>query len=217
MSEISNALNRQADRDTGRPSISVGTVSSNMDTSNLGRVQIRVAWLPGATLWARVALPMAGDKNGAYFIPQPGDEVLVAFNQSDISEAYVIGCLWSSARKPSKGGSTDPKNKRSIRTPQGQELLFDDQGNVIELVTADKQKITLARDRIELSAGNGKATLSLGADGAIELKGSVSISIEAPKLTVNGSTKLELKSSTAASLNGGGICDVKAGLVKINC
>jgi uncharacterized protein involved in type VI secretion and phage assembly len=216
MNEISNALNRKTEREAGPPSISVGTVSSNVDISGLGRVQVRVAWLPGTTLWARVALPMAGDKNGTYFIPQPGDEVIVAFNQSDISEVYVIGCLWSSARRPSKDGPSDPKTKRSIRTPQGQELLFDDQSNLIEITTAEKQRITLARDHIELSAGNGKATLSLGADGAVKLKGSVSVSIEAPNLTVNGSTRLELKSNTAASLNGGASCEVKAGLVKIN-
>jgi uncharacterized protein involved in type VI secretion and phage assembly len=216
MSKISEVLNRNSGSQAEPPAISIGTVTSNQDSSALGRVQIRVSWLPGVALWARVAVPMAGDKNGSYFIPQPDDEVLVAFNQADITEAYVIGCLWSSARRPPQSGPTDPRNKRSIKTPLGQELLFDDEGSLIDVVTKDKQRITLKPEHIELSSGNGKSTLTLGADGKITLKGSTSISIEAPTVTVNGSGKLELKSGTTASLNGGGMCEVKASLVKIN-
>jgi uncharacterized protein involved in type VI secretion and phage assembly len=216
MSRISELLNRNAGSQAEPPAISIGTVTSNQDASGLGRVQVRVSWLPGIALWARIAVPMAGDKNGSYFIPQASDEVLIAFNQADITEAYVIGCLWSNARRPPRNGPTDPRNKRSIKTPMGQELLFDDEGSLIEVVTSDKQRITLKPQNIELSSGNGNSTLTLGSDGKITLKGSTSISIEAPTVTINGSGKLDLKSSTAASLNGGGICEVKAGLVKIN-
>jgi uncharacterized protein involved in type VI secretion and phage assembly len=200
----------------GTQSIAVAKVVSNQDTANLGRVQIKLRWNPAATLWARVATPMAGQKNGSYFIPQPDDEVLVAFNQTDLTEAYVIGCLWSAPRRPPKTGPQDPKNLRAIRTPAGHELLFDDQQNLVSITTAAKQSITLAKDRIELSSGDGKSTLTLGAQGDISIKASQSISLEAPNVSVNGSSKLELKSSTSASLSGGGLCEVKAGQVKIN-
>ena len=196
--------------------ISVAKVVSNIDQSGLGRVQIKLRWNPGATLWARMAVPMAGPSNGSYFMPQPDDEVLVAFNESDVTEAYVIGCLWSAPRRPPKAGPTDPKNIRLIRTPAGHELLFDDQQNLVSIVTSSKQSITLAKDRIELSSGNGQSTLTLGAKGQITIKASQSVSIEAPNVSVNGSGKLELKSSASASLSGGGLCEVKAALVKIN-
>lgn len=217
MSELTQLFSHpQAPMQNGVGSISVAKVVSNTDQAGLGRVQINLRWNPSATLWARVATPMAGPSNGSYFMPQVDDEVLVAFNQSDLTEAYVIGCLWSSPRRPPKAGPADPTNLRTIRTPAGHELLFDDQQNLVSLVTSTKQSITLAQDRIELSSGNGKSTITLGAQGQIAIKASQSISIEAPSVSVNGSGKLELKSSTSASLSGGGLCEVKAGLVKIN-
>ena len=217
MSELTQLISQPpAPMQNGAGNISVAKVVSNTDQAGLGRVQIKLRWNPGATLWARVATPMAGSGNGSYFMPQVDDEVLVAFNQTDLTEAYVIGCLWSSPRRPPKAGPDDPKNLRTIRTPAGHELLFDDQQNLVSLVTSTKQSITLAQDRIELSSGNGKSTITLGAQGQISIKASQSISIEAPNVSVNGSSKLELKSSTSASLSGGSLCEVKAGLIKIN-
>lgn len=216
MSELTQLASQPSAAASSGSSIAVAKVVSNTDQAGLGRVQIKLRWNPGATLWARVAVPMAGSSNGTYFMPQVDDEVLVAFNQSDITEAYVIGCLWSSPRRPPKAGPQDPKNVRTIRTPAGHELLFDDQQNLVSITTKTQQHITLAQDRIEVSAGNGQSTLTLGSSGQITIKASASISIEAPSVSVNGSGQLELKSGTKASLSGGGLCEVKAALVKIN-
>ena len=53
-------------------------VVNNLDLAGLGRVQVRLPWLPELDLWARVAVPMAGMASGTYAMPQIGDEVLVA-------------------------------------------------------------------------------------------------------------------------------------------
>ena len=217
MSELTQLASQpSASTHEASSSIAVAKVVSNIDQAGLGRVQIKLRWNPGATLWARMAVPMAGPQSGSYFMPQPEDEVLVAFNQTDLSEAYVIGCLWSAPRRPPKTGPSDPKNTRLIRTPAGHELLFDDQQNLISIVTSTKQSISLAQDRVELSSGNGKSMITLGASGQISIKATQSISIEAPSISVNGSGQLELTSSTKATLSGGGLCEVKAGMVKIN-
>jgi len=217
MSELTQLASLpSASAQAGASSIAVAKVVSNTDQAGLGRVQIALRWNPGATWWARVAVPMAGPANGTYFMPQVHDEVLVAFNQSDMSEAYVIGCLWSAPRRPPKIGPRDPQNLRTIRTPAGHELLFDDQQNLVSLTTAGKQRITLEPDHIDVSAGDGKSVLSLGSQGQITIRASQSITLEAPKVSVNGSSKLELSSATSASLSGGGLCEITAGLVKIN-
>lgn len=200
----------------GGSSIAVAKVVSNTDQAGLGRVQVKLRWNPQAVLWARVAVPMAGAGSGSYFLPQKDDEVLLAFNDSDLSEAYVIGCLWSGPRRPPKAAPGDPKDLRAIRTPGGHELLFDDKQNLVSIVTNQRQKITLAADRIELSAGDGKSMLTLGSAGTISIKASQGISIEAPDVTVNGKAKLELQSSAKASLQGGTLCEVKAVTVMIN-
>ncbi|MEO8153907.1 MAG: phage baseplate assembly protein V [Rhizobacter sp.] len=216
MSELTQLASQANTSMQSSSSIAVAKVVSNTDQAGLGRVQIKLRWNPSAALWARVAVPMAGSQNGSYFMPQVDDEVLVAFNQTDVTEAYVIGCLWSAPRRPPKTSPLDPKNVRVIRTPAGHELLFDDQQNLVSITTKTQQHITLAQDRIEVSAGNGQSTLTLGSSGQITIKASTSISIEAPNISINGSAQLDLKSSAKASLSGGGLCEVKAGLVKIN-
>ncbi len=45
--------------------------------------------------WARIAVPMSGIGCGMSFLPQVGDEVLVAFEQGDVNVPYVIGSLWN--------------------------------------------------------------------------------------------------------------------------
>ena len=50
-------------------------------------------WLPGFMPWARLSTQMAGMGRGSFFVPQIGDEVLVAFNHGDVREPYVLGTL----------------------------------------------------------------------------------------------------------------------------
>ena len=47
------------------------------------RVLVEFPWMgPGAlSIWAPVATLMSGGGRGTYFMPEPGDEVLVAFDQ----------------------------------------------------------------------------------------------------------------------------------------
>ena len=97
-------------------------VVSNMDLLTEGRIQVQVPFLPGFFLWARVAVPMAGFMRGTFFIPQIGDEVLLAFAQGDVREAYVIGSLWSTTDRPPALTQIDATVKRIIRTPLGQEV-----------------------------------------------------------------------------------------------
>src|SRR5437016_13589337 len=67
--------------------VAVGQVLDNTDVLTMGRVQIQLPWLDMPP-WARVAVLMAGPNRGTFFIPQPGDEVLVAFNHGDIREPF---------------------------------------------------------------------------------------------------------------------------------
>ncbi len=67
--------------------------------------------------WARVASFMAGEyivddnslgQRGAFFMPEIGDEVLVAFEHGDISRPIVIGRLWSDVGPEASGGEGKP-------------------------------------------------------------------------------------------------------------
>lgn len=75
-------------------------VVSVNDPEGLSRVQLRLISFDGpeqqdAPLWARVAVPFAGNNRGAFFIPDVDDEVLVSFVNGDPRQPIVIGGLWN--------------------------------------------------------------------------------------------------------------------------
>ena len=41
---------------------------------------------------------MAGRNRGTWFVPEAGDEVLVAFEHGDVKEPYVIDALWCESK-----------------------------------------------------------------------------------------------------------------------
>lgn len=80
----------------------LATVVNVNDPLKLARVQIRVFNFDGVTeqdspIWARVALPFAGDKRGAFMLPDVGDEVLATFVNGDSRFPVVVGGLWNGA------------------------------------------------------------------------------------------------------------------------
>src|SRR3972149_536693 len=79
-----------------------GIVTNNQDPDGLGRVKIKFPWLSddNETDWVRIATLMAGGQRGGFFLPEVGDEVLVAFEHGDINHPYVIGALWNGVDKP---------------------------------------------------------------------------------------------------------------------
>jgi len=59
--------------------VGIAIVTQNKDPDGYGRVKVRFTWFdqPRRSVWARVALPMAGDDRGFAMIPEVGDEVAV--------------------------------------------------------------------------------------------------------------------------------------------
>jgi uncharacterized protein involved in type VI secretion and phage assembly len=190
-------------------------VVNNIDETNMGRVQVRLPWMPGFEPWARVSVLMAGDGRGTYFIPQVGDEVLVAFNQGDIREPFVIGSLWNGQDSPPAQDPIDPVNTRLLRTPSGHEISFDEVMASISITSATQQKITIDPDKIELTTADGTAVLTLQTDGSISLQSEVRIDLQAPTISIQGDV-LEVTGQASASIDGGGLCEIQAALVKIN-
>jgi len=75
---------------------------------------------------ARLDPSLLHPHRGVVQFPQPGDEVLVAFEQGDLSRPYVVGQLWGSesgAPPESRGNDSRPptgsKTSRSSKTSAG--------------------------------------------------------------------------------------------------
>jgi uncharacterized protein involved in type VI secretion and phage assembly len=102
------------------------TVGPTPDPFMQGRVQVTMHFLDSGDLssWARVASMFAGMLSGSYFVPMPGDEVLVAFEQGDVDKPYIIGALWNlKALPPVPSQLTTIK---TIRTQTGNQIVFAD-------------------------------------------------------------------------------------------
>jgi uncharacterized protein involved in type VI secretion and phage assembly len=190
-------------------------VIDNVDMAGLGRVQIRFPFLPEVDPWARVATFMAGMGYGAYFIPQKGDEVLVAFNHGDVNDPYIVGCLWNGVDRPPTLLPTDAISKRIIRTPQGHEVVFDDVGQSITITNSTKQKITIGPSKVEMETTEGKTTFTLDTVGNVSIQSTLSIELKAPAITIEGDT-VTVKGKVRTTIGDGQSCDIKAHLVRIN-
>ncbi len=166
------------------PSIGPALVSDVGDPDGLGRVRLHVPWLADdfETDWVRVVQVLAGDDHGSAFLPEVGDEVLVAFQDGDTDRAFVLGALFSAADPPRLGGDLADGGRvarRGVLTPGGQRLLLIDTGDGkgIEIVASGDLVLT-ASGSVRLSAGDGveidggRGSLDLGAQGGITADGS---------------------------------------------
>jgi uncharacterized protein involved in type VI secretion and phage assembly len=193
----------------------VAQVISNMDALTQGRVQLKFPWMPGVEPWARVAAPSAGSSRGMYFIPQVGDEVLVAFEAGDVNHPYVIGSLWNMSDRPPATLPTDAINKRVIKTPLGHEIEIDDLTQSINISTNTGQKIEIDPTAISLSTTGGTAAVKLETTGTLTIQAALRIEIKAASISLEGEL-IEIKSSAAANIDGGLACSIQGQLVKIN-
>ena len=62
------------------PSFGIAIVSDNNDPQGLGRVRCKIPWLADQlqTDWCRIIMPSAGKDRGFFWLPEIGDEVMLA-------------------------------------------------------------------------------------------------------------------------------------------
>jgi len=183
----------------------VGVVSNNQDDEKLNRVKVTFPWLSEdeESHWARVSCLMAGDQRRALFLPEVGDEVLVAFEHGDIDRPYVIGSLWNGVDKPPKTNDDGKNNIRLIQSRSGHKLTLDDTDGSEKISIEDKSgKNSIVWD----TSAN---TITISADKDIMLKApSGKISLDAKELS--------LKSSGDATVEASGSLTLKGSTVNIN-
>lgn len=143
----------------------------------LGRVKLSFPWLSDKieTGWVRCAMPMAGKNSGLFFLPDVGDEVLVAFENGDVSRPVVIGSLWNGQQLPPETNQ-GLNVTRVIKTKAGHQIKFDDTLGLESVVVQHKNGSEV---RMEF---NGSVTVSARTD--LTLKATGSITLEAMKVDV---------------------------------
>lgn len=163
------------------------SVLDNRDPEGLGRVRVAIPSLGLREAWARVATMMAGPDRGTWFIPEAGDEVLVAFEGADRQAAYVIGALWNAkARPPVDDG--DASAVRVIRSRSGVTFrVQEEQPTSLVIETPAGQRLSLQDGpgavRVTDEHGN---TVTLDA-GGVTVSATARVSLQAPVVEVNAS------------------------------
>lgn len=164
---------------TASSGIAIGIVTNSKDPDNLGRVKVKYPWLSDEVEsdWARVASPGAGPTRGFAAIPEPNDEVLLAFEHGDMRRPYVIGGLWNSKDKlPREDLVQDGIVKRRIwKSKSGHIVLLDDDNGKEQIVIRDKTQ------KNEMIIDTAKNTITINAEYDINLKAKNNISLDATK------------------------------------
>jgi phage baseplate assembly protein V len=164
------------------------------------RVTLRFPFFDGATAetdWCRVAQPYAGNGYGAVFVPEEGDEVLVAFVHGDMRFPIVLGGLYNGVDKPPTD-RTASRDQKMIRTKHGHQVVLDDsQGQeAIRITTAGGHELILddASGTVAIT-GNG-VKITLEDTGSITVQGT-SVTVQGTSVTVEAE-KIALGSAAAA-------------------
>lgn len=164
-------------------------VTDVVDPDAQGRVRVHLPASPDLDgsryeAWARLATLMAGDARGTWFIPDVGDEVLVAFEAGDPARPVVIGALWNGSDRPPE--TMDPAGENlitSLTSRTGVTITLDDSTGSQRLVLE-----TPGGRRVTLDDGASSVTVEDGNGNSATLEpGGVSID-SAATVTVNAST-----------------------------
>jgi uncharacterized protein involved in type VI secretion and phage assembly len=189
------------------PGVATGIVVDNEDPEGLARVKVTYPWRDAEdeSYWARIATLSAGDDRGMYFLPDIGDEVLVAFEGGDIHYPFIIGSLWNGNATPPQ--RNDGKNNiRQIKTRSGHEILFDDSDGdgTIKIETTNGRTIILNdAGGGDISISDGTNSIDLAANsGELSISAASKISLSAPDLELKGGLTVKIESGTMLELKG---------------
>jgi uncharacterized protein involved in type VI secretion and phage assembly len=175
-------------------------VTDVADPDGQGRVRVSLPWAPDGDgqayeAWARLATLMAGAGRGSWFVPDPGDEVLVAFEAGDPRRPYVVGALWNGQDAPPETMDGAGENAlKVLRSRNGVKVTLDD---------SDGQ------ERLRLETPGGQAVTLKDGPGAVEIVdgNGNSVKLDTAGVTVQAAAKVTVSAGTV---------EVSAGMVTVN-
>lgn len=185
----------------------LAVVSDNQDPEGMGRVRVTFHMLDEQVQsdWCRVVSLYAGVSRGMEFLPEEGDEVVIAFEHGDVNFPLVLGSVHHGKAKPPQ-----PQNKENdlkiIKTRSGHTLTFDDKKGAerIQLIDSSGKniiEIDVKNHKITIESQSGDLFLS-APKGKLDLNCKVlNISAsDSATLTTDGTLKVTAKQSATVEL-----------------
>ncbi len=185
----------------------VGIVTDNKDPDGKYRVKVRIPSQDNGdqsgsnaeqTFWYRVCTFGAGKDRGMFNLPEVEDEVLVAFENGEMSHGYIVGTLWNSSSTTiadNKGGKNDD---RWYKSRSGNMLKFGDGSTTGILVqSSGGHKVHLddgGKILVQHSSGSTTITL-LSSDIKIESSGDTIVNCDNFKVTAKTNIQMQASSN----------------------
>ena len=228
------------------PGLVVGTVTNITDPDQVGRVKVKFPGLDQTleSEWARVLTLGGGPDRGLVVLPEVGDEVLVGFEGGDPRQPVVFGGLYGTRNAiPAHLIANGKLEARRLTSRTGHVVEVSDgttpdKAHVLLSLKEGLPKLRIGKDRVDIEAAAGKPLLIKSGQGSIEINAQGEITIKGTKVTIEAVGSLGMKGATTVvegtakldakapmvnvqaqgkgTIDGGGLLEVKGGLVKIN-
>jgi len=168
------------------------------DPDSQGRVKVRLPWSPDSgsasyEVWARLAVLMAGNNRGTWFIPDVNDEVLVCFEAGNPRRPYVVGALWNGSDAPPESMDAD-NNLKTILSRQGIRMTMDDTIGAVKL-------------RLETPGGHSIVLDDGQLSITVEDMSGNSMTMQPSGITITAAAQVKVNAATV---------EVSAGMVTVN-
>lgn len=172
-----------------------GIVTSVDDDTHEGQVKVKFLWYDGGKteFRSRVRQSYAGEKFGAFFIPEPKMEVLVAFMHGRMGEPVILGGLYNGKDKPPTY-RTDSKDEKMFQTKAGHRIAFIDTGGSEQIFIVEKN----GKNKIVIDTANNSITISSD-DGTINVT----------------AKEINVKSTGDTNIDAGGDVNIKGSNVNV--
>lgn len=244
--ELTQAMQRSNQQPNKFSGIVTGYVEDVCDPAGFGRIKVNIPEIfttgtgeevmvgdastekRANSYYARLATLMAGGGRGSYFIPEIGDEVIIAFEQEDMSRPVILGVLWNSVDRPPEKMDADGNNDiRALHTRSGHKLVFNDSKDKPSILIVDKtgENSIFIDSKANKMAIKVKGDLSIEVGGVIKITAGKNMTIESQadvEMKAQGKGKFEsqgpmaLKSGAQLGLDGSGQAELKAKTVTVS-
>ena len=132
------------------------TVKANMDPLNLGRLQLAVPGVPGASAqsWARPCISYAAGDEGFFALPPVGANMWVMFEAGNASDPIWMGGFWDQSNRPPAKPATE--TTKILKTSGLTVTVIDQPGAAsLEIELKTGAKIVMGPQGIEIDNGKG--------------------------------------------------------------
>jgi uncharacterized protein involved in type VI secretion and phage assembly len=218
--ELLNNRNRPQQQRNKIYGVVVGIVRDIKDPQNLGRVKVDFPWMGESSeavaissdedrahsYWARIATLMAGKERGSFFIPEIGDEVLVAFEHGELDRPYILGMLWNADDPPPQQMDAEGKNDvRAIQSRSGHQIILNDSDDSPSIQIIDQT----GDNSIIIDSANNAMAIKVNGDLSVEAAGNISIKTQG-KLEIEAAQDASVKTDANLKAEATGNCDIEA-------